>query len=125
MAGGWSDVGAVALVCRERAVNGKPNESTAHYYLTSLRVPADVLASYIRTHRGIENGPHWILDIAFREEDSRARAGHAGANLGMIRRVALSLLKRADTKGTIRTRRMKAAWDDLYLLKVLEILTTK
>ncbi|VTS01173.1 transposase : Transposase, IS4 family OS=Moorea producens 3L GN=LYNGBM3L_68850 PE=4 SV=1: DDE_Tnp_1_assoc: DDE_Tnp_1 [Gemmata massiliana] len=122
---GWADVGAVALVCRERVVNGKPNESTAHYYLTSLRIGAVELAGYIRNHWGIENGLHWCLDIAFREDDSRARAGHAGANLGMIRRVALSLLQRADTKGSIRTRRMKAAWDDQYLLKVFKILTTK
>lgn len=122
---GWADVGAVALVCRERAVNGKVSGGTAHYYLTSLRVGAVELGGYVRNHWGIENGLHWVLDIAFREDDSRARAGHAGANLGMIRRVALSLLRRADTKGSIRTRRMKAAWDDTYLLKVLEILTTK
>ena len=73
---------------------------------------------------GIENGLHWCLDIAFREDDSRTRAGHAGANLGMIRRVALSLLKRADTKNSVRTRRMKAGWDNDYLLKVLKALTT-
>jgi predicted transposase YbfD/YdcC len=121
---GWADVGAVVMVGRERRVNGKANESTAHYYLTSLRASAAALAGYIRNHWGIENGLHWCLDIAFREDDSRARAGHAGANLGMIRRVALSLLKRADTKNSIRTRRMKAAWDNDYLLKVLKILTT-
>ncbi|QJX01200.1 ISAs1 family transposase [Frigoriglobus tundricola] len=121
---GWADVGAVVMVGRERQVNGKANESTTHYYLTSLRTKAAELAGYIRNHWGIENGLHWCLDIAFREDDSRARAGHAGTNLGMIRRIALSLLKRADTKGSIRTRRMKAAWDDDYLLKVLKALTT-
>jgi predicted transposase YbfD/YdcC len=89
-----------------------------------LRVGAAEVAGYIRNHWCIENGLHWCLDLAFREADSRARAGHAGANLGMIRRVALSLLKRTDTKGTIPTRRMKAAWDDNYLLKVLDALTT-
>ena len=50
-------------------------------------------------------------------------AGHAGANLAMLRRVALSLLKRADTKGTLPTRRMKAAWDDDFMLKVLQGIT--
>jgi predicted transposase YbfD/YdcC len=121
---GWADVGAVVMVGRERAVGEQKNESTAHFYLTSLRTTATELAGYIRGHWGIENGLHWVLDIAFREDDSRARAGHAGANLGMIRRVALSLLKRADTKNSIRTRRMKAAWDNDYLLKVLKALTT-
>ncbi|MBP3954200.1 ISAs1 family transposase [Gemmata sp. G18] len=117
---GWTDVGAVALVCRERSVSGARAESTAHYYLTSLHVGADVLAGYIRNHWGIENGLHWVLDVSFREDESRARAGHAGANLGMLRRVAVSLLKCAGTKGSIQTRRMRAGWDDDYLLKVLQ-----
>ena len=117
---GWKDVGAVALVCRERRVGGKPNEGTARYYITSLRVSATELAGYIRNHWGIENGLHWVLDVSFREDDSRTRAGHAGANLAMLRRVAVSLLKHAGTKGSIQTRRMKAAWDDEFLLTVLQ-----
>jgi hypothetical protein len=80
----------------------------------------ETLAGYIRNHWGIENGLHWVLDVSFREDESRTRTGHAGANLGMLRRVALSLLKRAGTKGRIQTRRMKAAWDEDYLLKVLQ-----
>jgi hypothetical protein len=68
---------------------------------------------------------HWVLDVAFREDESRTREGHAGANLGMLRRVALSRLKRAGTKGSIQTRRMKAAWDNDYLLKVLQGITAK
>jgi predicted transposase YbfD/YdcC len=117
---GWADVGAVVMVGREREVGGRGNASTVHYYLTSLRVSAKVVAGYIRNHWGIENGLHWVLDVAFREDESRARAGHAGANLGTVRRVALSLLKRADTKGSMQARRMKAAWDDDYMLKVLQ-----
>ena len=122
---GWSGVGSVALVGRERRVSGKANQSEAHYYLTSLRVKAAVLAGYIRNHWGIENGLHWVLDVAFREDESRTREGHAGANLGMLRRVALSLLKRAGKKGSIQTRRMKAAWDNDYLLTVLQGITAK
>ncbi|HVL15410.1 MAG TPA: ISAs1 family transposase [Gemmata sp.] len=121
---GWADVGAVALVCRERRVKGRRNASTGHYYLTSLRCGAAELAGYIRNHWGIENGLHWVLDVSFREDESRARAGHAGANLGTVRRVAVSLLGRADTRGSIQTRRMKAAWDDDYMLKVLQGITT-
>jgi predicted transposase YbfD/YdcC len=117
---GWTDVGSVALACRERRVKGKSNESGSWYYLTSLRVSAEELASYIRNHWGIENGLHWCLDVSFREDESRTRMGHAAANLALLRRVALSLLKRAGTKGSIQTRRMKAAWDDEYLLTVLQ-----
>ena len=120
---GWTEVGSVALVCRERRVPGQKNESTARYYLTSLRASAAQLAGYIRNHWGIENGLHWVLDVAFREDDSRARAGHAAANLGLLRRVAVSLLKRADTKNSIRTRRLKAAWDDDYLVRVVQGIT--
>jgi predicted transposase YbfD/YdcC len=122
---GWKDVGAVALVGRERRVKGQKNASTARYYLTSLRCGAEGLAGYIRNHWGIENGLHWVLDVSFREDDSRTRAGHAAANLGLLRRVAVSLLKRAGTKGSIRTRRMKAGWDDDYLLQVLQGITAK
>jgi predicted transposase YbfD/YdcC len=120
---GWADVGAVALVCRERQVNGQKNASSGHYYLTSLRCGAKKLAGYIRGHWGIENGLHWCLDVAFKEDDSRTVSGHAPANLGMLRRVALSLLKRAGTKGSIKARRMKAGWDDDYLLQVLQEIT--
>jgi hypothetical protein len=66
-----------------------------------------------------------VLDVAFREDDSRTRAGHAAANLGMLRRVALSLLKRTKAKGSIRTRRLRAGWDDDYLLQVVQGITAK
>jgi predicted transposase YbfD/YdcC len=122
---GWTDVGAVALVCRERQVKGQRNASTARYYITSLRVGATELAGYIRNHWGIENGLHWVLDVSFREDDSRTRAGHAAANLGLLRRVAVSLLKRTKTKGSIKTRRMKAGWDDNYLLQAVQGITAE
>jgi predicted transposase YbfD/YdcC len=121
--GAWVDVGAVVMVGRERRVDGK-NTSSAHYYLTSLKCGAKKLASYIRGHWGIENGLHWCLDVSFREDESRTVSGHAAANLAMLRRVALSLLKRTGTKGSIRTRRMRAGWDDEYLLQVLRTLST-
>ncbi len=119
---GWADVRAVVMVGREREVAGT-NASSAHFYLTSLRCGARKLAGYIRGHWGIENSLHWCLDVSFREDESRAAAGHAGANLGVVRRVALSLLKRADPEGSIQARRMKAAWDDNYMLKVLQGIT--
>jgi predicted transposase YbfD/YdcC len=115
----WPDVAAVVLVGREREVNGK-NTSTAHYYLTSHAGTAAELAGLIRSHWGIENSLHWVLDVAFREDESRTRDLNAGANLALLRRVALSLLKRAKAKGSIQTRRLMAAWDDEFLLQVLQ-----
>jgi hypothetical protein len=71
---------------------------------------------------GVENGRHWVPDVAFREDASRTRAGHAGENLGLLRRVAVSLLKRAPGR-SIKGKRLKAGWDDEYLLQVLQGIT--
>jgi predicted transposase YbfD/YdcC len=115
----WAGVGSVVLVSREREVGGT-NASTAHYYLTSLRVPAAALAGYIRGHWGVENGLHWCLDVSFREDANRTRDTNAGANLGMIRRVAASLLKQDGAKGSIKAKRLTAALDTKYLERVLQ-----
>ena len=71
-------------------------------------------------HWGIGNGRHWIRDVVFGEDDSRVRAGHAGANLATVRRVAVSLLRRARGKMTTPTERLRAGWDDDDLLEVLQ-----
>lgn len=116
---GWPDVAAVVIVGREREVKGT-NTSTAHYYLTSRRLSAAKLAGYVRGHWGVENGLHWCLDVAFREDMSRTRDTTAGANLGVIRRVAASLLKQDPGRGSIHTKRLNAAWDETYLERVLQ-----
>jgi hypothetical protein len=68
----------------------------------------------------IENRLHWQLDVTFQEDQCRVRKGHAGANLSILRRTALSLLKNNDTlKVGIKNRRLAAAWDDSYLEQVL------
>jgi predicted transposase YbfD/YdcC len=116
---GWADVGAFVVVGREREVKGK-NTSTCHFYLTSLRVGAAEVGGYIRGHWGVENGLHWCLDIAFREDENRTRDTNAGANLGVVRRVAASLLKQDKGKGSIKAKRLNAAWDQQYLDRVLQ-----
>jgi predicted transposase YbfD/YdcC len=115
----WADVAAVVQVGREREVGGK-NGSTAHYYVTSSRGRAATLGRRIRGHWGIENGLHWVLDVAFREDSNRTRLGHAGANLGLVRRVAASLPKQAPGKESIKGKRLHAALDDQYLFQVLQ-----
>jgi predicted transposase YbfD/YdcC len=114
----WPDVAAVVQVNRERAAGGRRATST-HYYITSRRGPAAEIAGLVRGHWGIES-LHWVLDVVYREDDSRARAGHAGANLAMIRKVAVSLTRRAPGKQSGVTKRLKAGWDDDYLLQVLQ-----
>ena len=69
-------------------------------------------------HGEIENSLHWVLDGVFREDDNRTR-GDGGANLGMLRRVAVSRRKRAPGKGSLHTKRLQAGWDNDFLLEVL------
>lgn len=114
----WAGVGAVVMVGREREVGGK-NTSTAHFDLTSLRLSAKELGEYIRGHWGVENGLHWCLDVSFREDGNRTRDRNAGANLGMVRRVAASLLKQDGARGAIKAKRLSAALDTTYLERVL------
>jgi predicted transposase YbfD/YdcC len=74
----------------------------------------------VRAHWGIENGLHWVLDIGFREDESRVRKDHAPENMAVLRHIALNLLKQEQTaKLGIKAKRLKAAWDQDYLLKVL------
>jgi predicted transposase YbfD/YdcC len=115
----WPDVAAVILVGREREVQGERTD-TAHYYITSLRGTAAELANLIRRHWSVENELHWCLDVAFREDANKTAAGHAGANLGLIRRVAASLLKQDTEKGSIKAKRLRAGWDDEYRMQVLQ-----
>ena len=117
--GDWKDVRAVVVVGRERQVVGSENASTAHYYITSLRCGAKKLAGYVRGHWGIENGLHWCLDVSFGEDANRTRDKNAGANLGVIRRVAASLLKQDRGRGSIKAKRLNAALDEKYLEQVL------
>jgi predicted transposase YbfD/YdcC len=108
----------VVLVGRERAVKGT-NTSTAHYYITSLRGTAEQLGRLVRRHWSVENELHWVLDMAFGEDANRTAAGHAGVNLGLIRRVAASLLQQDPARGSIKAKRLSAAWDDGYMARAL------
>ena len=118
-AGAWPKLGCLVEVVGERRGGGEASRHT-RYYLSSLAGDARTLAHAVRSHWGIENRVHWVLDVAFREDASRARVGHSAANLALIRKLALNLL-RADPTRTIGVKgsRLKAGWDDSYLLHVL------
>jgi hypothetical protein len=87
----------------------------------SLGPDVRAYAKASRQHRGVENNVHGCLDVAFKEDLSRAREGHAAQNLATLRRLALTALKREPGKRSLRLQIKKAGWDDDYLLKVLGI----
>jgi predicted transposase YbfD/YdcC len=125
-AGEWKDLKAIIMVYRERqlntAIDDKGYSEEVSYYIASSVEPVEELAGGIRAHWGIENKVHWVLDVVFREDDSRVRAGHAAENLGWLRRVALALLKQDDSKGSLKGKRLKAGWDNDFLEKLLGLL---
>lgn len=115
----WRDLHSIGLVEARREINGVV-ETKVRYYLSSLEVCALSLAQAVRGHWSVENSCHWVLDVVFREDDSRARTGHAAENLGLVRRLANSLLQQEKTaKIGIQNKRLKAARSREYLLKVL------
>jgi predicted transposase YbfD/YdcC len=115
----WQDLASLGMVEASREVNGETSKEK-RYYLSSLKVEAKRLAEAVRGHWAIENSQHWVLDVVFREDDSRVRVGHAAENFALIRRVALNLLQQEKTlKRGVKTKRLKAALDERYLLKIL------
>lgn len=117
----WAGLQTVVMLAAERRINGKHTRSI-RYYISSLPNDAKRLLQSIRQHWGIENRLHWVLDIAFREDESRMRKGNSPENFAMIRHMALSLLKQEQSaKIGVKAKRLKAAWDRDYLLKVLSI----
>nr|WP_268064316.1 hypothetical protein [Clostridium estertheticum] len=83
---------------------------------------AERFGKFRRNHCGIENSLHWVLDMAFREDEGRARKDHCAENLNIVRHLTLNLLKQKKTsKRSIKTKRLKCGWDDSYLTKVLEL----
>jgi predicted transposase YbfD/YdcC len=115
----WPGLESLGMVEATREINEQASKEK-RYYLSSLSVDAVRLAEAVRGHWAIENSLHWILDVVFREDDSRVRVGHAAENFALIRRIALNLLQQEKTlKRGVKTKRLKAALDDSYLLKVL------
>jgi len=110
---------SIGMVCSRRIINGKQS-SQRRYYLTSLRADAVQFARAVRSHWGIENSLHWSLDTTFREDDSRIRAGDSPENLAILRKIALTLVRRdLGSKHSLRRRRKQAAWDNDYLERLL------
>ena len=115
----WPDLKAVGMVVRVSRQGERTSDET-RFYILSRYLSGRRFAEAVRGHWGIENNLHWQLDVTFREDDLRIRNGHAPANMSILMRTALSLLKNESSgKRSIRTKRLAAAWDERYLEKVL------
>jgi predicted transposase YbfD/YdcC len=115
----WPELQTLIRIDSERHLEDKVSQES-RYFITNLANEAKHLLQVKRSHWAIENELHWVLDIAFREDDSRVRKGHGAQNLALLRHMAVNLLKQEKSaKGGIHAKRMQAAWDNDYLVKVL------
>jgi len=115
----WAGLQAVAMIRSQRREAEKMTTET-RYFITSLTAQAERILSTARNHWGIENGLHWVLDIAFNEDQSRVRQGHAAENLAVIRHLVLNLLSQEKSlKVGKKNKRLRCAWDVEYREKVL------
>jgi predicted transposase YbfD/YdcC len=117
----WSGLRTVLAVESIRSVTGSgKTEAEIRYFLSSCRDDPTVLVQAIRRHWTIENGLHWVLDVTFREDDSRVRDRIAARNLAILRKIAINLISRdRSVRVSMRARRKQAAWNDDYMLSLL------
>ena len=117
--GEWQNLQSIGRADVMRTVKGKTKIET-RYFISSLPNNAKLLADSVRRHWGIENSLHWVLDVAFREDDSRIRKDNAPQNFAILRHIAHSLLQQnKSVKTGIKNKRLKAGWDNEYLADVL------
>jgi predicted transposase YbfD/YdcC len=117
----WAGLKTIVMITCQRQLVDKTTTET-RYYISSMANDAQQILHAARSHWGVENSLHWILDVVLREDDSRVRKDNAPANMTMLRHIALNLLKQEKTlKRGIQGKRLKAAMNPDYLLKVLTI----
>lgn len=116
----WPQLTTLVKVQAERYVGDEHTVQT-RYYISSADATAEEFLTWVRTYWSIENSLHWVLDIAFREDESRLRKDYGAVNFATLRHIALNLLKQERTlKVGIKNKRLRAGWDHEYLLTVLQ-----
>ena len=117
----WAGLESIGVVESVRRL-GEETSTSTRYYLNSFPSNALLFAHAVRSHWSIENSLHWVLDVAFAEDDCPVYRDHAPENLARLRQMALNLLSQEKTaKIGVANKRLKAAWDNDYLAKVLGV----
>jgi predicted transposase YbfD/YdcC len=114
----WSKLTSIGRVVREVEHDGCQTIETS-YYICSIDAKVGIFSESVRSHWGIENGLHWVMDVVFGEDRSRIRNGHAAENISFVRRFATTLLKRDTSKSSLKQKRKEAAWDTSFLEQLL------
>ena len=116
----WPDLKSFAVIESERCINGKTSFEQ-RFYISSLPADAGRLAKAVRAHWAVENSLHWCMDVAFADDQMRARTGHAAHNLAVLKHITLNLIRLdpVKRKGGIKARRLIAATSDLYRAQLL------
>lgn len=115
---GWPALRSIVMIRARRTQNGETSDET-RYFISSLAPDARQLAEAVRAHWGIENNLHWVLDMTFREDESRIRKDNAPANASILKHMALNMLKKTPSRRSVRLKRKSAGWDNEFLQSVL------
>lgn len=119
----WNGLQSIIAITSKREIGDKMTEET-RYFISSLGADDPKrLERVVRAHWSIENNLHWVLDVAFDEDSNRTRKGHSASNMAVIRHIALNLIKsEKSSKVGIKTKRLKAGWDNEYLMWILGVI---
>ena len=116
----WPGLAAIGKLVRVRETVAKTTTETA-YYLLSTALSSERFNEVVRQHWGVENRLHWRLDVVMNEDQDRTRLGHGPNNLAVLRHMALNLMQKETSKGSLRGKFKRAGWDDTYLAKLLAL----
>jgi predicted transposase YbfD/YdcC len=115
----WKDLRSIGMVYSRRIIEGVETQEY-RFYITSLAADLPLFGYAVRSHWGIENSLHWVLDMVFRDDESRIRKKNSAMNMSVIKRLALNLINKVKGKNSIKVTRKAAAWNNQNLAKILK-----